>query len=193
MGERLTADDFNHLFRYFTDTAFRLEVQPVYTVTDEAESFREFLAGEPRPVTEFPFYAAWLDKIRAATSAGKRVERVRVLEEPPTDYQRWEMWSGQYNIAAGESIRYIPRSRALAVGLPVTDDWWLFDSQRLAVMRFSETNEPLGGEIITDPELVAQHCGWWELAVQHSVPATSGDSVISGSSGQPGKGNTEDL
>jgi len=192
MGERLTGDDFNHLFRYFTDTAFRLEVQPEYTVSDEQESFREFLAGEPRPVTEFPFYAAWLDKIRAAAAQGKRVERVRVLDEPPTDYQRWEMWSGQYNTAAGETIRYLPRSQAVAVGLPVTDDWWLFDAQRLAVMRFSETREPLGGEIIADPDIVAQHCAWWELAVQHSVLAIPRDRVAGTPADLIVRGNTED-
>jgi hypothetical protein len=190
MGERLTGDDFNDLFRYFTRSAFRLEVQPVYTVTDERESFDEFLAGEPRPVTEFAFYAAWLDKIRAATAAGKRVERVRVLEEPPTDYQRWEMWSGQYNIAAGEAIRYLPRSRALEVGLPVTDDWWLFDSQKLAVMRFSEHGEPLGGEILTDPAVVAQHRAWWDLAVVHSKPAPAGTSTED-EGDSAGKQNTE--
>ncbi|BCB80903.1 hypothetical protein GCM10022251_79660 [Phytohabitans flavus] len=171
MGEQLTGEDFNSLFRYFTDTAFRLEVQPVYAVTDERESIEEFLAGEPRPVTEFPFYAAWLDQIRAVTSQGRRVERVRVLEEPPTDYQRWEMWSGQYNIDAGETIRYISRSRAIEAGLPVRDDWWLFDSQRLALMRFAPDGEPLGGEIISDSETVARHQAWWDLAVQHSVSA----------------------
>jgi len=172
MGERLTGDDFNNLVRYFTTTAFRLEVQPVYTVTDERESLDEFLAGEPRPVTEFAFYAAWLDSIRSATAAGKRVERVRVLEEPPTEYQRWEMWSGQYNCAAGETIRYLPRSRAQQIGLPITDDWWLFDSAKLATMRFSDSGEPLGGEIISDPQVVAQHRTWWDLAVAHSEPAS---------------------
>jgi hypothetical protein len=174
MGEQLTGDDFNDLFRYFTDTAFRLEVQPVYTVTDERQSLEEFLAGEPRPVTEFRFYAAWLDKIRTATGQGKRVERVRVLAEPPTDYQRWEIWSGQYNIAAGEVIRYIPHSLGVAIGLPVTDDWWLFDSRHLAVMRFGEQGEPMGGEIISDPEIVAQHRRWWDLGVQHSTLDPSG-------------------
>jgi hypothetical protein len=169
MGEQLTGDDFNDLFRYFTDTAFRLEVQPIYTVTDERQSLEEFLAGEPRPVTEFRFYAAWLDKIRTATAQGKRVERVRVLADPPTDYQRWEIWSGQYNIAAGEVIRYIPRSLGVAIGLPITHDWWLFDSRYLAVMRFSEQGEPMGGEIISDPEIVAQHRRWWDLSVQHST------------------------
>jgi uncharacterized protein DUF6879 len=170
MGERLTGDDFNDLFQYFERTAVRLETQGVYTVAEEQESVAEFLAGEPRPVSEFGFYAAWLAKIQAATAAGKRVERVRILDEPPTDYQRWEIWSGQYNTAAGEVIRYLPRSQAIAVGLPVTDDWWLFDGEKLAVMHFSDQGEPLGGEILTDADVVAQHQAWWELAVEHSQP-----------------------
>jgi Family of unknown function (DUF6879) len=170
MGQRLTADDFNNLFRYFTATAVRLEVQPVYAVTDERESVDEFLAGEPRPVTEFPFYAQWLDRIRTATAHGKRVERVRVLDEPPTDYQRWEIWSGQYNAAAGETIRYLRRSRALQIGVPVTDDWWMFDSQHVALMRFAADGEPLGGEIVSDPTIVSRHRAWWDLAVAHSSP-----------------------
>jgi hypothetical protein len=174
MGEQLTGDDFNSLFRYFTRTAFRLEVQPVYSVTEERESVEEFLAGKPRAVTEFPFYAAWLDQIRKLTTEGKRVERVRVLDEPPTDYQRWEMWSGQFNVDAGEVIRYLPRSRAAEVGLPTVDDWWLFDSIRLARMRFTKDGEPLGGEIISDPKVVAQHCAWWELAVRHSTTTPVG-------------------
>lgn len=169
MGEQLTGEDFNSLFRYFTRTAVRLEVQPVYAVTEERESVEEFLAGNPRPVTVFPYYAAWLEQIRRLTTEGKRVERVRVLDEPPTDYQRWEMWSGRFNTDAGEVIRYLPRSRAVEVGLPVADDWWLFDSLRVARMRFSAEGQPLGGEIIADPEEVARHQSWWEIALRHSA------------------------
>jgi hypothetical protein len=178
MGEQLTADDFNRLFRYFKHTAFRMEVQPVYAVTEERESVEEFLAGEPRPVTEFPFYAAWLDQIRTLTSEGKRIERVRILTEPPTDYQRWEIWSGQFNAAAGEVIRYLPRQRATEIGLPVADDWWMFDSERVARMRFGQAGEPLGGEIVSDPDVVAQHRAWWNIAVRHSTTAhEDGNSV----------------
>lgn len=172
MGQRLTAEDFNNLVRYFTTTAFRLEVQPTYAVSDEQESLAEFLAGKPRPVTEFPFYALWLDRIKIATAQGRHVERVRVLEEPPTNYQRWEMWSGQYNMAAGETLRYLNRSRAVEIGLPIADDWWLFDSSHLALMRFGDHGEPLGGEIISDPAVVSRHRRWWDLAVEHSTLAS---------------------
>lgn len=170
MGERLTAEDFNHLFRYFRHEAFRLEAQPAYLVDVEREPVEDFLRGKPRPATEFPYYVAWLNQIREVTERGRRVARVRVLEEPPTDYQRWEAWVGQYNIEAGEDIRYIARSKAAAAGLPVVDDWWLFDSERLALMRFAADGTPLGGEIIDDQAIVAQHCTWRDLAVHHSTP-----------------------
>lgn len=172
MTERLTPDDFNHLFHRFADEAFRLEVQPAYLVDDEQESVGEFLRGKPRPVTAYPFYAAWLDEIRAATSEGRRIIRVRILEEPPTDYQRWEVWAGQYNTAAGEQIRYLPRQQAAAAGIPTADDWWLFDRQHLALMRFTSDGTPLGGTIIDDPHTVSRYCMWRDLAVHHSTPHT---------------------
>lgn len=171
MGQRLTADDFNSLFRYFTRTAFRLETQPVYTVAEEQDSFEQFLTGSPQPVEQFPLFLAWLEQIRKLTDEGKRVERVRIMEEPPTDYQRWELWSEQYTASAGEHIGYLPRSTARSIDLPDTDDWWLFDNQRLARMRFDPDGVPLGGEITDDPEIVAQHRAWQDLAIRHAIPA----------------------
>ena len=81
MGEKLTADDFNRLFRYFKHTAFRMEVQPVYAVTEERESVEEFLAGEPRPVTEFPFYAAWLEQLAPFDASPARYAHNRTGED----------------------------------------------------------------------------------------------------------------
>lgn len=171
MQQRLTADDFNHLVRYFRHEAFRLEVQPVYLVEEEQANFAQFLRGEPHPVTDIPFYAEWLNDIRKATSEGRRVSRVRVLEEPPTDYQRWEVWAGiNFNAPAGETLRYLSRSQAVDLGLPLDADWWLFDGQRLAQMRFDPDGRPLGGVIIEDPDVVAQHRAWRDLAVAHSTP-----------------------
>lgn len=176
MAQRLTGEDFNSLFRYFHDTAFRLETRPFYAVAEEREAYEGFLAGHPEPLTAFGFFTAWRDQIADLTARGRRVERVRLLDDPPSDYQRWEIWAGPFSADAGEVIRYLPRHRAIDLRIPDTDDWWLFDSQRLAHVRFDEEGRPLGGEIVTDPDIVAQHCAWRDLAVQHAsdpVPSTT--------------------
>ena len=60
-----------------------------------------------------------------------------MLAEPPSDYQRWMMWAEPWHSAAGEHISYMPRSRAEDLRLPLANDWWLLDDERLIVMRFT--------------------------------------------------------
>ena len=93
------------------------------------------------------------------------------VDEPPTEYQRFEAWGSQWNVAAGEVIEYLPRAKALAVGLPDHADWWLFDSATLALMEFDPDGRPLGGDIVRDPKIVALHCAWRDLAIQHATRA----------------------
>jgi hypothetical protein len=165
----MAPDDFNRLFNRFEREAFRLETQPVYLVAEEQEDFALWLAGRGRPLNERPVFREWQDGIRKATTAGRTIRRVRILEEPPTDYQRFEMWAGQWNAAAGEVIHYLARSRAAAIGLPDAVDWWLFDSATLAIMQFDPDGRPLGGDIVRDPVIVAQHRAWRDLAIQHAA------------------------
>lgn len=170
MPQRMTPRDFNYLFNRFTVEAFRLETLPVYTVAEEQPWFAEFLAGTIRPLPEIPFFAEWHHSIRAATAQGRRIIRVRILDEPPTDYQRFEIWAGQYNTEAGETLLYLPRSQAVQLHLPLDHDWWMFDQQRLALMQFDPDGRPLGGEITTDRHLVRQHRAWRDLALRHATP-----------------------
>lgn len=169
MTTRLTPKDFDDAFRYFRHDAFRLEAQPVYAVDVERQAFDDYLRGEPRPADAYEYYARWLDKVREVTAAGRRLERVRILENPPTDYQAFELHMARYNIAAGETLRTISRATAVESGLPSDTDWWLFDSEAVAVMRFADDGTPLGGTILTSPAIVSQYCTWRDLAVHHSA------------------------
>ncbi len=170
MTQRLTPTDFDDAFRHFRRTAFRLETRPVYTVDVERQAYADYQRGEPLPADQYPFYATWLDKVRAATVAGRRLERVRILDSPPTTYQQFELHMARWNVAAGEAQRTITRSRAREVGLPTDADWWLFDDEAVAVMRFAPDGTPQGGVILTDPTTVSRYCTWRDLAVHHSTP-----------------------
>lgn len=172
MACRLTEAEWAEQLRTFDYTAFRLELQPVYAEAEEKATVERFLAGDPEPPTEVPGLRAWLEQVATLTGQGKRIERVRVHEDPPTPYQRWVRWMDPWNAKAGETIRYMTRARAHEVGLlPAAGDvdWWLLDSTRLVVMRFDDEGHRIENELVTDPAEVVQACAWKDLAVHHST------------------------
>jgi len=107
--------------------------------------------------------------MRAVTAAGRRVERVRVVSDPPSDYARWLLAGTALNVAAGEDIRYLPRREAIRLQLP-DHDFWIFDDDRLAVMHFDDDDRFHGAEIVTDPTVVARHRRWQDVAMRAATP-----------------------
>jgi hypothetical protein len=161
----LTGEDFERLFTTFQHTAFRLEVRERYNgIGYEVEPLRQFLAGQP---VDLAFARSWFDLMRSHRAAGRRVERVRVVSRPHSDYTRYALWLCQFNSEAGEDIRYL--DRALAVGLP-DEDYWLLDSSRLYILRFDDDDNLLGADLIENPATVVQHCFWRDAAWHHATP-----------------------
>jgi hypothetical protein len=110
----------------------------------------------------------WLTMIRAATEAGKRFSRVRVVSLPLSDYSRFGVWCSQFTNGAGEDIRYLPREEANTAKLP-TYDYWLFDSRKLARMHFDDDDSFLGAEIVDDPAVIVAHNYWRDVAWHYAV------------------------
>jgi hypothetical protein len=111
----------------------------------------------------------WLSNLRAATAAGKRFERVRIVPEPLTDYLRFEIRGTRYNVDFGEDIRYLNRYQADTLDLPA-HDFWVFDASRLVLMYFTADDRHLGSELITDPDMVERHERWLDLAFGQATP-----------------------
>ncbi|WP_068922230.1 DUF6879 family protein [Planobispora rosea] len=172
-GRTLTAAEFGQEIQRFEHTAFRLELQAQYLEPEEEGIFSAFLRGETPDAV--PVYQAWYDQVAEHVRAGRRIERVRVQQDPPTPYQRFERYLDRWNVPAGEVMRYLNWQRAHDIGLlPAAGDtdWWLLDSERLVVMHFDDEGHRIHNELVTDPEVVAQACTWRDLAVHHSVLAS---------------------
>lgn len=150
MTDLLVGERFSNLFRTFTRYAFRYECQADYREPYEAEPWRKFREGEH---DDLAWMRPWLDGVRAATAAGKRFQRVRVLPEPLTDYLVWEMHIAHVNAEAGEQIRVLTEQDRALRDLP-TYDFWLFDDQRVALMRYDENRTFLGAVLTDDRETV---------------------------------------
>jgi hypothetical protein len=146
----------------FEHTAFRLEVRSRYNPSYEGESLRKFLAGEPYDLS---WMQEWLRMVREAAAAGRRFSRVRVVDPPMSDWARYSHALSAHNVAAGEDIRYLPRSDA--AGLP-DHDYWLLDSSMLVVMRFDEADRFTGGELVQDPARIVA-ANYWRDAAWHKA------------------------
>lgn len=97
--------------------------------------------------------ADWWAWIRDITRTGKRFGRVRVVYEPPSDYQRYELdVLTPPAVEAGEDIRILGLDRARELRLPA-EDFWLFDDARVAVLHFGPDGVA-GAELLVDPAVV---------------------------------------
>jgi len=171
MGTPISEEDFLARVRGFRKSAFRLEAREVYALGYEQEELRRFLDGTPRDPADIDWWRPWFERVVAWTEQGKRIGRVRVVDEPPTDYQRWLLWADPWHDAAGEDIRYIPRSLAVNIGLVRGYDWWLLDDRSVIIMRFTEAGEIDRKELIEDPGTVTRFRAWRDLAIRNASPA----------------------
>lgn len=152
----------------FRSSAWRFEQQPAYYVGYEREQFDKFLAGHPDPPDENDDLRDWFNQTRQHVGAGRTVGRVRIVDEPITDYQRWMHWMDRWNREAGETIQYLSRRAATEAGiLPAAGntDWWLLDDHRLVLMHFDDEYRRIKAELLVDEPEVVQARRWRELAI----------------------------
>jgi len=148
----------------FEHTAWRLETRRAYAADEGTVEYRRFLEGiAPPSDTDGP----WFVNARTQTRQGKRIERVRLVDEPATDGQRYLLATTPDNLAAGEDIRYMHRAKAQRLGLP-DFDFWLFDSRVLAVFNWDDASRRM--ELTTDPEQVVRACQARDAAWHYATP-----------------------
>lgn len=171
MGTPLTDGEFQDLLRSFRASAFYFEAQEHYALDYEAADLERFLAGDPVPPPEVEWWRPWLEQIAELTRQGRRVSRVRVISDPPSGYQRWQLWALPWHARAGEQISYLARREADRLALPLDCDWWLLDGERVILLTYTGEGRMAGKVLVTDPEIAAQYRARRDLAVRHAIPA----------------------
>ncbi len=175
MGHRITdldSPEFGALFASFKYTAYRLEALQRYDVSYEIEPYRAFLAGRPRPRDAAK--NAWTAMLADSAAAGKTVQRVHLVNEPLTDYLRYELeWSYAPNVEAGEDIRILPAGQLPAGDLSrlgVIGDYWLFDSSDLWMMSYDRDGAFRYIEQVSDPRRIVARAYWRDTALHYAIP-----------------------
>ncbi|MDU0294227.1 DUF6879 family protein [Saccharothrix longispora] len=158
----ITDEDWADMWRRFTTSAFRLEARPSYWTGDDL--VEQYTGGRPMPVG---FNVPWHNRLRVHRQAGRSVQRVRLVDERLTEYQRCQFeWEYPGNVRSGEDVRVICSRDEVAAELP-RQDFWLFDDSTVVLLHHRDDGpvrrEPLDG----DP---AEYVRYAELALAHSTP-----------------------
>ena len=157
-------DDLDQLWDHSRREIFRLETLPVYDVPEEAASVAAFLRGETLPVRT-PDTSPWLRRLADTVARGVRLYRVHIVDLPLTDYLRYELVSYRSSMAAGMETYIADRDRHPDLA-GLTKDFWMFDEQHVAVMRYDPQGHPLGPEPGDD---VAKYVAGRDAAMTHAV------------------------
>lgn len=160
----------------FTTTACKFEGRPAYKVGgEEAQRLDAWRHHLPRPVRSVSTNA-FLARIALTTAVTAPVRkswtRVRTLDTPLTEYQRYGMASLLESQAAGEDVLVVDRAALARIGdLP---DFWLFDhltdAPFAAVSSYSRDGVHLGREVHTDPGVIAQLAAVWDEVLAAAAP-----------------------
>ncbi|MET9730624.1 DUF6879 family protein [Streptomyces sp. NPDC006458] len=163
--------DFSELLRGAERTAIHLEMRDVYSVGDETADFEQFKRTGVHPDADpaTADWGGWVSLVRETVGRGVVMRRARIVSEPVTDYIRFEHASTPVNLAAGELVRWLPRSRASDLMLP-GNDLWLIDDRRVLFHWFTGDGDWAGHEFNEDPDVVKLVSAAFEAVWERGVP-----------------------
>lgn len=154
------------LFENVQESWFRLETLQTYTVDYERDEYEQFLTSG-RLDREL---GDWQRMIERHTRAGRSLRRVHVVQEPLTDYLRYEFEAYRQNGEAGEEIRLVPvASSAWPTNLPVGQDFWLFDDREVWDMHYDSEGRFLEAARSDSASHLDDCRRWRDAALKQSI------------------------
>lgn len=91
------------------------------------------------------------------------------MDRPPTTGQLYLLDNAKRNSGMGEDIRNLWRADADRLRLPA-EDFWLFDSRLIALLRFDDDDQLTHVDLITEPAEVVRCAMIRDAAWHHAVP-----------------------
>jgi hypothetical protein len=157
--------DFKTLLAHTESSLIRFEMRDSYDETEQG--FTEWCESGDLSAYDWEDH---LDMVRESTARGVQWRRVRVVNEPLSEYMKWELALTDTNVEAGENIRWLPRTQAADLMLPGAD-CWVFDHRviRWNFQRGDGTN-PRHYTFSSDPRIIRDIAGAFEIAWERAVP-----------------------
>lgn len=158
----------NKLITAFDDMqreSFRLQQHQSYAGVKGPE-WEAWQAGKPLPVIT-PENHPWLKTVAGYTATGKRVYDVHIVEWPLAEYTRYVLALMPMTTSCGSEYFLVDRDAHPELAT-LTEDFWMFDEQRVVVMRYDNQERFVEAADPTEP--IEAYIARRDLAMKHAVP-----------------------
>jgi hypothetical protein len=151
MPVAVTVEELLDLFERASTSVFRLETLQVYQVGWEDERWQVFLrTGQLPPPDEDRL--AFVRRLEARTARGVAWSRAHIVEQPLTDYLRYELAAYAENEQGGEQVFIADRCTHPDLA-DLHEDFVLIDDQAVVWFRYDPDGHLLGYEHVADEDL----------------------------------------
>lgn len=163
----MNLDELKAEFDRMEREAFRLQQHQSYAGVKNPE-WEAWQAGRPLPMIT-PENHPWLKKVAGYTAAGRRVYDVHIVEWPLVEYTRYALALMSMEMSSGSEFFLVDRDNHSDLAT-LTEDFWMFDEQRVAVMRYDEQERFVEAAEPTGP--IEDYLARRDLAMKYAVPFT---------------------
>ncbi len=132
---------------------FRFETLQEYNVGDDGLDNQEM--------------KEWWGFITLKTKSGVKMERVRLVIKPLTEYTKRELIVHAKSKTFGDDIKTIDELTFSKLSVPL-EDFWLIDEKLALIMKYSESGEYLGFNI--EESDIKKYITTKDILIRHSKP-----------------------
>ncbi len=149
---------------------FRLEAIPEYGVPEDLVQFEKWKLGES-DLDEASIN--WLGNLNKTKERGVKMQRVRVVPLPLSDYIKYEIYFWKHSMQNGEEILFLEEKEYDRLIQPLNfkpKDFWMFDDKVLIIFHYDKTGDFVMEESITDMQTTNEHLELKQKLLQSAIP-----------------------
>ncbi|MEK6846213.1 MAG: DUF6879 family protein [Nanoarchaeota archaeon] len=149
---------------------FRLEAIPEYNIPEDLVSFKKWKQGKS-DLDEAS--KKWLENLSKTGWRGVRMQRVRVVSLPLSEYIKYEIDFWKYSIKNGEEILFL-EDKKYRTAIQNIDfelrDFWMFDDKVSIIFHYDETGDFVKEEPVADQRVIKKHLELKQKMLQLAIP-----------------------
>ncbi len=149
---------------------FRLEAIPEYGVPEDLVLFEKWKQGT---LELDKASKAYLEKLNKTKKRGVKMQRVRIVPLPISEYIKYEIDFWKHSIQKGEEILFLEENEYenLIKNLNFEPrDFWMFDDKVLIMFYYDGKGDFLREEVIQNDKIIKQYKDLKEKLLKKSIP-----------------------